>query len=291
MNRFDYKNILSCARTGFLYWLLNERMIILLCICIFNYTCAVDPILENAKLMGEPINIMEPFIAMLNSGMILLIIPLGFITLISDFPRIDSSTIFYIFRIGKKNWLYGQFLQMFMMIIFYIFVIFLTSVTGSITNSFWGSEWSLVATNFSVEFPEQKGNLGVLLLPENLYHQMALSEALIKSLLFVLAYLFFLGILLLAFTIAKKKSAGIIICGLIITLGCVLCSIHTKLMWLFPMAHSVVWLHYTEFTRKPVFPIIYSVIYFAVGIIVTIIFCRIWLKRFDYDTISQEVQS
>ncbi|MBD5383508.1 MAG: hypothetical protein HDR72_00730 [Ruminococcaceae bacterium] len=290
MSKFSFKRSFSCAWIEFVKWIADARMVIVLCLCVFIYSFAVEPIKANAELMGEPMNALEPFIAALNSGMILLIIPLGFITLISDYPKIDGSTIFYIFRIGKKSWLCGQILRLLMMTAAYIWAIFAASVAGVITDGFTGEEWSLVATRFASEFPEQSGNFGVQLLPENLYNQMTLPTAVIESTLFVVAYLFSLGMLLLAFSIAKRKTAGIVVCGLVIALGAAFCSIRTKLMWALPMAHSIVWLHYTEFLREPIFPVFYSAIYFAAIIAAALIFCMISLKRFDYDIISLEVQ-
>lgn len=289
MNKFSLKNSLSCAWVGFVKWVIDARMVIVLCLCVFIYAFAVEPIKANAALMGEPMNALEPFIATLNSGMILLIVPLGFLTLISDFPKIDGSTMFYIFRIGKKSWLCGQILRLLMMTAAYVLAIFISSVAGVITCGFTGREWSLVTIKFASEFPEQSGNFGVQLLPENLYNQMTLSTAVIESTLFVIAYLYSLGMILLAFTIAKRKTAGIVVCGLVIALGAALCSIRTHLMWALPMAHSIVWLHYTEFLREPVFPVWGSAIYFAAIIAAAGIVCAVSLGRFDYDTVSAEV--
>lgn len=290
MNKFSLKNSLSCAWVEFIKWIVDARIVIVLCLCVFIYSFVTEPIKANAVMIGEPMNALEPFIATLNSGMVLLILPLGFLTLISDYPKIDGSTIFYIFRTGKISWLCGQIIQLFMMTAAYILAIFTASVAGVITCGFMGEEWSLVATRFASEFPEQSGNFGVLLLPENLYNQMSLPTAIVQSTLFVIAYLFSLGMILLAFSIAKRKTAGIVVCGLSIALGAALCSINAKMMWLFPMAHSTVWLHYTEFLREPIFPVFYSAIYFVAIIAAALIFCVASLKRFDYDTISLEVQ-
>lgn len=289
MSGFGIKNSLSCAWVEFVKWIADARMMIVLCLCVFIYTFVTEPIKANAELMGEPMNALEPFIATLNSGMVLLIIPLGFLTLISDFPKIDGGTVFYIFRIGKKSWLCGQILRLLMMTLAYIMAIFVSSVGGVITRGFMGEEWSLVATKFASEFPEQSGNFGVLLLPENLYNQMTLPTALLESTLFVAAYLFSLGMILLAFTVGKRKTVGIVVCGLVIALGAALCSINTRLMWALPMAHSIIWLHYTEFLREPIFPVFWSAVYFAAIIAAALIFCVVFLKRFDYDTVSSEV--
>lgn len=289
MSKFSLKNSISCAWVEFVKWAADARMMIVLCLCIFIYSFAVEPIKANAELMGEPMNALEPFIAVLNSGMLLLIIPLGFITLISDFPQINRSTILYIFRIGKKSWLCGQILRLIMMTAAYVLAIFISSVAGVIATGSTGGEWSLVATKFASEFPEQSGNFGVLLLPENLYNQMSLPAAAVESTLFVFAYLLALGMILLAFSIAKRKTAGIVVCGALISLGAALCSINSRLMWAFPMAHSIVWLHYTKFLREPIFPVYYSAVYFAAIIAAPLIFCIASIRRFNYDAVSSEV--
>ena len=120
---------------------------------------------------------------------------------------------------------------------------------------------------------------------------MTLPPALVESTLFVIVYLFSLGMILLAFSIAKIKTAGIVVCGLVIAIGAALCSINTRLMWVLPMYHSIFCLHYTEFLREPIFPVFYSAIYFAVIIVAALMFCIALLKKFDYDFISLEVQS
>ncbi len=283
MSKFSVKNAFSLAHTELVKWITDARMIVVLCLMVFINASVVDPIKTNAELMSEPMNVFEPFIATLNSGMVLLIVPLGFITLISDFPKIDGNAVFFVFRIGKKSWLCGQILLLVLMILLYISAIFIAVVMPVMNISFLGTEWSLVATKFVSRFPEQSSNFGVLLLPENLYHQMTLPAALVQSTLFVSAYLLMLGMILLAFTIAKRKTAGFIVCGLIISFGAVFCSIRTELMWIFPMSHSIVWLHYTEFLREPIFPILGSAIYFLVIIALLMIFCILSLKRFDYD--------
>lgn len=114
MSKFSLKNSLSCAWVEFIKWIVDARIVIVLCLCVFIYSFVTEPIKANAVMMGEPMNALEPFIATLNSGMVLLILPLGFLTLISDFPKIDGSTIFYIFRIGKKSWFCGQIIRLFL---------------------------------------------------------------------------------------------------------------------------------------------------------------------------------
>ena len=71
MKNFSLKQSFFCARAEFIKWVCDARMIILGVLLIFIYSFAIEPLKSNAELMGEPLNILEPFIAIANSGAIL----------------------------------------------------------------------------------------------------------------------------------------------------------------------------------------------------------------------------
>ena len=287
MKNINLKQAFSCARTEYIKWVCDARMIILGVLLIFIYNFAIEPLLKNAEEMGEPLNILEPFIAIANSGAILLIIPLVFLTLIADFPKIDTNTVFYIIRVGRVNWLIGQIIKLVMMALSYLAVIFLGAVVPMINKGFWYNGWSNVATTFASRFPEKRGNFGVQLLPENLYNQLSVFSTALQSYLLVFAYLMILGLLLLAFSLIKKKTAGFVICGAVISLGAAFCSIKTGYMWTMSMANSIIWLHYTKYFRQPVVSMQFSVIYLCVFIAALIFFCVIAIKKFNYDNVAE----
>lgn len=240
MKNFSLKQSFFCARAEFIKWICDARMIILGVLLIFIYSFAIEPLKSNAELMGEPLNILEPFIAIANSGAILLIIPLVFLTLIADFPKIDTNTVFYIMRVGRLNWLFGQLLKLIFMALSYLAVIFLGAVLPMLSDGFWYNGWSNVATKFASRFPEHSGNFGVQLLPENLYNQLTVFSAAVQSYLLVFAYLMIIGLILLSFSLVKHKTVGFVLCGAVISLGTAFCSIKTTLMWTMPMANSII---------------------------------------------------
>ena len=287
MKNLNLRQCFSCARTEYIKWILDARMIILGVLLIFIYNFAIEPLLQNSELMNEPLNVFEPFIAVSNSGTILLIIPLVFLTLIADFPKIDTNTVFYIIRVGRLNWLIGQVIKLVMMAVSYLFVIFVGATVPMITRGFVSNEWSLVATDFVRRFPEKSGNYGVTLLPENLYNQLTILGAAVESYLLVFAYLLILGLLLLSFSLIKKKTAGFVLCGAVISLGTAFCSIKTSLMWTMPMANSIVWLHFTKYFRQPVVTMTFSIIYLVTFIAALLIFCGVAIKKFNYDNVSE----
>ncbi|SDB37168.1 hypothetical protein SAMN02910317_01812 [Ruminococcaceae bacterium FB2012] len=287
MKKLNFKQAFSCARTEYIKWVCDARMIILGVLVIFIYTFAIEPLLKNAEEMGEPLNILEPFIAIANSGAILLIIPLVFLTLIADFPKIDTNTVFYIIRVGRVNWLLGQIIKLVMMALSYLAFIFAGAVIPMLERGFWYNGWSNVATQFAVRFPEKSGNFGVQLLPENLYNQLSVFKAAIQSYLLVFAYLMIIGLLLLAFSLVKKKTMGFVLCGAVISLGTAFCSIKTVLMWSMPMANSIIWLHFTKYFRQPVVSLTFSIIYLCTFIAALIVFCVAAIKKFNYDNVAE----
>lgn len=287
MKNFSLAKCFSCAKTEFIKWVCDARMIILAVLLVFIYSFAIEPLLANAELMGEPLNILEPFIAVANSGAILLIIPLVFLTLIADYPKIDTNTVFYIIRVGRVNWLCGQILKLVFMAASYLAVIFLGSVLPMLSKGFWYNGWSNVATKFAQRFPERSGNFGVQLLPENLYNQLSVFSAAVQSYLMVFAYLMIIGLILLAFSLIKQKTLGFVLCGAVISLGTAFCSIKTSLMWTMPMANSIIWLHYTKYFREPVVSITFSICYLLIFIAALLIFSFIAIRRFNYDNVSE----
>ena len=287
MKNLNLKQAFSCARTEYIKWVCDARMLILGVLLIFIYNFAIQPLLKNAGDMGEPLNMLEPFIAIANSGAILLIIPLVFLTLIADFPKIDTNTVFYIIRVGRVNWLLGQVIKLVMMALSYLAFIFIGAVVPMIGRGFWYNGWSNVATQFTTRFPEKSGTFGVSLLPENLYNQLSVFEAAIESYLLVFAYLLILGLLLLAFSLIKRKTAGFVLCGAVISLGTAFCTIRTGWMWTMPMANSIIWLHFTKYFRQPVVTMTFSVMYLITFVLALLVFCLIAIKKFNYDNVAE----
>ena len=66
MNR-NFKCVLSVARSEYIKWITNPRVIIVGVLLVFMRTLAIEPLLERAAKMEIPLNILEPFVAIGNS--------------------------------------------------------------------------------------------------------------------------------------------------------------------------------------------------------------------------------
>ena len=90
-----------------------------------------------------------------------------------------------------------------------------------------------------------------------------------------------LAMLLLIFSLIKKKIAGIFLDGIIVLLGTITCAGRMAYMWVFPMAHTIPWLHYTEYLKEPVLPLFCSYLYFGVINAVLIILSIVMSKHYN----------
>lgn len=283
VNKVSFSKIWKIASIEYVKWVCNSRMVLLVIMYIFMRVCVISPLLERSGRLNQPLNLLEPFIAVGNSGFIVLILPIVYLTLMSDYPKTDGNSMMVLVRTGKINWLAGQLIFSFLSILSYLLILFFATVLSVFPYAFLDNGWSLVATDFDYYFLEEAGSTTSMLLPANLYNQMAPYEAAVSTFLFLAMYFFLLVSIMLLFRIYKQKLVGFFISGSLIALGAACCSLKTPLMWVFPMAHSIIWLHFDgRFRRQPV-PVFASVLYYAVSCTIIIVLAVRQIKWYSLD--------
>lgn len=284
MNK-NFKCVLSVARSEYIKWITNPRVIIVGVLLVFMRTLAIEPLLERAAKMEIPLNILEPFVAIGNSGMLVMLMPCVFMVLISDYPKMTGNTLFFIQRTGRFNWFAGQVIFLFMSIISFLCVV----LTGSVllSKGEFSTTWSDVVTKYSARFPDEANSFTSSLLPSNLYNQIPLVTAILQTLALMCAYLFLLSMIIYFFKLIHIQSFGLFAAIFIVAAGVVTCTLKTNIMWSFPMANTIVWLHYEEIIGKPIVPIWYSYIYFCIAVIILVLLNLIAVKRFQFANIEQ----
>ena len=110
MSKTRIRAVWGTAQSEYIKWICSSRMLIFLCALIFIDQFAVKPLVEISKQTGVKLGLFEPFIAITNSDVLLMIMPIVFITLIGDFPKNDGNMLFCVQRTWRVNWLLGQML-------------------------------------------------------------------------------------------------------------------------------------------------------------------------------------
>lgn len=286
-SKISLRKIWSVAYTEWLKWVCNPRMIIIPVLTVFIYSYAVLPLLERSEKMGAPLNILEPLIAVGNSGMLALVIPIVFLTLMSDFPRTDGVSVFMLSRTGRINWMLGQMLFGAMGAATFLGAIYVMCTAFLAGKAYIANGWSMVVKRYNILYPEDANSFASELLPENLYNHMTPFSAVVQTYLLLFFYLFTLITVMLFFRQRKHKAAGFLAVSGIIGFGVLFTAVKSPAMWGFPMANTIIWLHYTDILRKEIFPVSYSYIYFAVIIAMLFAANVLAARKINIDTIEE----
>lgn len=267
---------------------LNPRIMTAGMLLIFIYNLVINELFLRADKTGFPVNSAESFIAVGNSGILMLFLPSVFLILISDFPDMGAHTLYSIHRAGRLSWLFGKLFAALVSTVAYVALMLGGCCFMTAPKGFFGSDWSDTVTKYVSMFPNEQNTLMSQYLPSNLFNQMSLSYALLHTILLLILYLFFLSLVIMFFRIRGMRVAGIAAAFAVVAAGVLTCALRADIMWAFPMANTITWLHFDTAFRKPVMPMYLSYIYFAVLILIGITANIIAVKKTNINTMEAE---
>lgn len=281
-NKFSISRIWRIACIDFYKWIINSRMIVITAMIVFVCSFAVTQLMEISREMNSPLNFIEPFIAVFNSRVLCLVTPAVCIFLISDYPHLDRNSLFVLHRVNKREWVIGQFIFFTLSAFTFMGIIFLCSLIPNCMNSFVINGWSLVVTKYGVYNSEKASSFAASLIKEELYNQIAPYQAAVTSFFLNLLYMILLAMILLMFHVLNLRKIGVPVSISIIAVGSALGILNSQGMWYFPMAHTMIHLHFTKHLKEPIMSINSSFLYFGIIISAIIIFCLIWVKHTNF---------
>lgn len=273
------KCILSVARQEYLRWITDPRIVVVGVLIIFMRTLAVEPLLERAEKIGIRLGIFEPYIAIGNSGMLVMLMPCVFLILIGDYPKITGNTLFFIQRTGKWNWFIGQILFIVYAVLTFLGLVIIGSILVSGGRPLGG--WSDAVTKYNAMFPDEAENFASQLIPSNLYNQLSMWNALLQTTILMAMYLFLLALVIYFFKEIHIQSFGLFASIIVISAGVVTTSLDSRVMWGLPMANTIVWIHYDKILEQTVVPVWFSYVYFAVAITAMLILNEMAVRRLE----------
>ena len=267
--RINGKSILLVAKSEYIKWFVNPKMILLVVAFLPMRDMVVTPMLRASAQMGSPVNALEPCIATISNWMGMLLFTLVYLLLMSSFPTADGNMLFYIARMGRRNWILGEMLFQFMSA--FTYCIFTTLVTAAqvFEHSFFSNGWSLVVTDFDELYGNAEGGLKMrAILPPNLFFQMSPYKAYLLTFGLFFAFLLLCGMLFLTGCLYQKRLLFFFIQVLHISAGCGLILLYNQGMWFFPVSHSLLIYHYHAYFRQYVFPPWLSLVLFGTVLLV-----------------------
>ena len=275
------KGIVRIAVAEYKRWLCNPRILLLFMLIIYAREAVGKVLCEHAIAMGEKLHWLEPYLALNNSVVAILIMPVFFLVLMSDFPVMEGSYLWQIYRTGKVKWIVTQMLFSFFAILTVMFGMFLSSIVSCLGSITMKGSWSNVVTRYYLAFPDDANSPTAQLIQGDIYNQLEVGEAMLLSVTLTILMLLLYCAILLCGKIYGKKYLPLGICIALMGLGAALRLMGTKISFILPPAHALLSGHMHEYLRKPIFPYWASFLYFIVALVVVIGLAVIGVKRRD----------
>lgn len=266
------KSIMSVAGSEFVKWLLNPKFLLFVTALLILYELKTAPLLRASSYMESPINILEPCIAVLNSEMGILLLGLVYMFLMSSFPTSDGNMLFYILRMGRRNWILGEILFQCISAVTYVCFVTVLTVAPVINKGFFADGWSLVVTEFNDVYSQEAGFKILGIISSNLYFQLPPFKAYLFSFVLFSLLLILCGMTFLIGCLYRKRLLVFFVQMLHIMAGFILIFINSGMKWLLPAAHSIPAIHFNGYLRKYIFPpglsvLLYLAFLLPVGVI------------------------
>ena len=279
-------SIWNIAKSEYIKWVTNPRIVTIGILITFIHSFAIQPMIQRAEKYGEPLNVFEPFLAVCNSGMMMLFIPIVFILQMSDFPVMGGNTMFVVQRAGKYNWFIGQIVFVFMCIFSYLVTIILSCMIMS--KGTFQNNWSHSISLYDSTFQDEAGGFVSKLLPPNLYNQIPLSIALRDTIILLILCLLMFTLILSLMKMLYLRTVGLFTVITLCALGAVSCALKAPIQWFFPTSNTIIWLPYNELLRENGNPLLGSYLYFIVVNIILLALNIIVLNKLQYRNIEME---
>ena len=280
-------NVFRVAKNEYIKWISNPKLIILLVLLIFAYDYVILELTTAADKMGEKLQIFEGFIGISNSQLLLMILPIVFVGLMGDFPRVDGNAMFYIHRVGKSNWLLGQMVFAAMAALTYLLVLLGFSSLTLLGRCYIGNLWSEITTKYYLFAPDDYMSIVANLTTGRLYNNLPPWQAALHILGLMFLFLFLIAMLLLTGFVCKLRMGGIVLTVGILCLGNVLAYMENNVRWCLPTAHAILEIHFDEIYRKPIMDLRFSYIYYLIGIVVCFLISYLAMDKYDFTKIQE----
>lgn len=262
-------------------------MMVLFLVFIFLYIYCIEPMQYYAAVLQTPLNMLEPFISIMNSLYTAPLLPILFLFLISDFPKLDQSSSFILLRTGRRSWFWGQIAFIALAALTYLLIIFLFSMASVASQAFWANGWSLAVREiYAPKYTDLFTQSGLSQIDLSVLNQSRPFQALTTSFVLMWGYMIVTGAMLMVFALNGKKLVGIFLNVAANALGLIMLAVDTPLKWALPSAHTVFAWHYDATYHITYLDIKYSYLYDAVLLVTMLYFAWRSTENCSFHTID-----
>lgn len=197
----------SVTAYNFRLWRKNPRVIITFALAFILCFLLSDKAVKFAREYETTIQIVEAFVWTFGDANSILLSSLLLVLLFADMPFLSAGTPYYLSRIDRKTWLFGQALYITLATALYMAFILLSTSVVCMSQSFIGNMWSETAAILGYS-----GTGKTVALPA-LVKTLEMStpyECMGTIFLLMLLYTLLMAFIMLSFNIRKGQIAGVV---------------------------------------------------------------------------------
>lgn len=273
------KNIINVAKTATFKSIADRKNIVLIIIIGFILDSGVNTFVQNARTVGQPLNLFESFIMCTNHWYFIVLLMMGLVFEFSNLPRLDEHQVLLIYRTGKVNWYIGEVLQICIYSVSYVLILLAGTIACSAGYSFTANQWSLFTVNYRYEYAELLSN-DYRHIDEQVYRYFYPNQALLHGFALLCLCLITMGMVMLLFSIIKKKIIGILLNVFMIVFVILFDQYRSLIMWISPFCHAMLKMHNTFVFKQLSVPLGWSYLYyFVVMLLLSIVSVKMLKKK------------
>lgn len=272
------KQIFKITRWSFMDWFMDVRQIVVLCVLLFVANYTVLPLVHLSRDVGVPINILEPFLANVNSLYIILIIVFCWLVLISDYPKMEGNNGYILIRVTRFRWLFGKMLAFVLSAIMFVGELVLVFVFQTLKIGFLANGWSYIMRDYEEKYMDMTGTYEIVsIVDERIFNHYLPYEAFGKTVLILLGLFCMMGLIMIAASLGKSKMVGLIINIILLVGGFAVVQAGSGVSFWLPITNVMLAYQSVELIR--LVPKSYSWQYFGIICLLLIVCCMILVHR------------
>lgn len=280
------RNVWAVCRTTYREWLLRPQTLAVIPVLLFFYINVTEPMLYYAAVMHTPVNLIEPYLCILNSYAAVPLLPLTCLFLFAGYPRLTGSTVLQLVRTGKRTWFLGQCLFLLTGICTLLAGIFLFSCLCAAPGAYLANGWSTAVRQIhNAEYSTLKMQSVLAVIDRSVLSQIRPYPALLLCTLLQMLYMSIAALTDFCLTLHGHKLLGVLVNLTCAGLGLFLLLSEAAFKWVMPAAHAVFAWHCDSVLDRVYMPVWGSLTYDAVLIAVLFVHGLCQVRRCSLMTV------
>lgn len=204
---YGLSQIFAVVRYNFRMWRGNVRIILTFALAFIMCFLLSDKAARFAYDMGTSMQAFEPFVWTFGDANSVLLISLLLVLLFADIPFLGAGVPYYLVRMKRSRWAWGQLIYLILATFIYMLFIFVATTLICMQNSFIGNMWSETAAILGYSGAGKAVALPALVKTLEMSRPYQCAGTIF---LLMLLYTLVLALLMLLLKLLRGKSAGVV---------------------------------------------------------------------------------